>query len=841
MNNKVIDMRRIVLRKDFSFANKTPNVDEGQKWGVWGHYDILEVKPVYQDDCSLPPLQVMEEDAATLSASLKGEEKMHAQYAILYEEKSKIESFWEFQEEFPLIVVSIIHAKHLPAKRISPEELMSSVCVCIDKELDNAQAVKYMCYSSLDCCDIIIFWLCEAFEDVMNAIEKLCYGEEKAVQDVFSIHGYRKMNRIKRQEYSCLEKQISFAGFVLRGSELRIAQGFASSLMKELNGFADGVYLIPGQDDVSVIARNIKTNALISVVEENGVLNPQRLATHRLSCHTSLGFEFAHQIIEDSNQDFPKEVGESGQLSKALFLRLKRELESVRTEENVEHRPWYPALCELFNQLCNMEASSTAHDIFMQEIYCQSCLVDCFIYQLRYNREEFCKGKNDIEIQKYLHGWSQLAFHAMHSEWQLTQSFDSNRLYIYPAKMSLFYTAYMHSITKSLTALDSSASKQKQCAFFLTPKLATDPRFGSIFENKERHTMLVLGEIPAKLLFYPVDLLPVLVHEAAHYVGSKIRCRNARIYCILLSAAVASYDKMAMGISGYSGLSCKERSKVMWSLQDVIDENVRKAITQYGNDNPKMQDVISIVAKMLYDIQMNEQSELEIKYAIVGNMSDEAIEKAEAREGKANREFLTESDVVEWICKACLSFELMYRESFADICMVLLLRMTRIEYLRCLVNMLKKSEFEMLEEYVRVSQIERCIAVLKIISECDNEIKLANLLKKDIASIGKNEDALKNWLQEIIYRLTFEKGKATRVYSLVSDYLHRYLRACKLKIDQIPETESHMDIFKKFSQNKERSEFDGLYQKCYAMITEYVDYTRKTMNTNHGFTAEYQS
>ena len=159
MNNKVIDIRRIVLRKDFSVVNETKSNNNNLGWGVWGHYDTLEVKSVCQDDCVLPPLQIMGEDASVLSASLKGEEKMHAQYAILYEEKSKIVSFWEFQEEFPLIVVSVIHAKHMATKRIHPKELLSRIQDCIGRSVDKTRSVKHICYSSLDCCDIIIFWV----------------------------------------------------------------------------------------------------------------------------------------------------------------------------------------------------------------------------------------------------------------------------------------------------------------------------------------------------------------------------------------------------------------------------------------------------------------------------------------------------------------------------------------------------------------------------------------------------------------------------------------------------------------------------------------------------------
>ena len=833
MNNKVIDIRRIVLRKDFSVANETKSNNNNLGWGVWGHYDTLEVKSVCQDDYVLPPLQIMGEDARVLSASLKGEEKMHAQYAILYEEKSKIDSFWKSQEEFPLIVVSVIHAKHMAAKRIHPKELLSRIQDCIGRSVDKTRSVKHICYSSLDCCDIIIFWFCEAYNDVMSAIEKMCYEEEGSVQDVFSIQGYKKMNREKLQEYSCLEKQIPFVEFILRGSKLRRVQSFASYLKQELNGFADNVYLLPGQDDVSVLARNIKTNTLISIVEDNGILSPRNLAMHRLFCHTSLGFEFGHHAIEASSHDSQIEVNDRIQLSVALFSRFKKELEILEIEETVEHRPWYPALCELFNQLCNMEASSTAHDIFTQEIYCQSCLVECFIYQLKSNREEFCDGRYDELIQEYLHGWSQLAFHAMHSEWQLTQSFDSNRLYIYPAKLSLFYTAYMHSITKSLTALDFPVDTQKQCTFFLTPKLATDPRFKSTFENRERHTMLVLGEIPAKLLFYPVDLLPVLVHEAAHYVGSKIRCRNARLRCIMLSAAKAYLDKIAMGIPGYSGLSSEERSKVMLSLQGTVDENIQRAIARYGNDRPKLEEVFSIVTQMLYDIQKDEKSELEIKFAIFSNVSDEKIEQAESKAGKINSDCSNENDMETWICRICQDFEVMYRESFADICMVLLLRMTRIEYMRCLVNMLKANEYQMSKEFEKLPGFERCIAVLKIISECQDEIELAGMLKKDIESIGESEGMLRKWIQEVINKLTVEKAR--RVHYESSEYLHRYLRSCKLKIDQLPDSTHHMDIFKAFSLNKERSEFDEIYQKCYNMIIEYVDDTRKIMYTKYKF------
>lgn len=829
-NEKVLDVRSIVLRKYYRTVD-IKNTNPIQ-WSVLGNYDTMEIEHVELPSSS-PPLYCLWEKAAGLSIALQGKEKVHMQYALAWAEKEAIESFWERASNAHILVTTVIHTYNIWSSSYEKESFLRKLNEVINNINSNHSLnIRYFVYFSLDCCDAIVFWVADSFSLIMRAIELLYQNIEIRIEDMFSIPAFAKnIDEDKLKKWDEDENHIPSVTISLRSPMLKPAIEISQRIKDTIDATNDTthkdiqseIFMSAGQDDILVILRNIRPSILANLYSKNGPLCSNRLVESCVISKTSLCFstDSDNGASTDSNKHSEDDCAQQYKNDDST-RQYKYAEKLIKISEymldSLGWLGWYPALKELLNELNNIEKKRTAHDIYMQEIVCHKTFVD-YLVRITSSEDEFVDyGPIAEAIHRYLHGWSQLSFHAMHSEWQLTESFDSNRLYIYPAKLSLMYSAFMTQVVYELYKFDT---QKDLCSFFLTPKLDADPQFYPIYvTEKTHHTMLVLGEIPAQKMFNPALLLPILTHEAAHHAGHAIRKREKRARCIILSVVEKYMER-------FFRCNLKVAEEEWDNIVDHALEVTDKHIQIENNDELYIEAVEDKVQFLLEDKLFGPEGDLfqYITYKLIEPDASNATLRELTEDIHKNK--------TEEVYNYLQVLHCLYRETFADICMCHLLEMDGLKYLQCFLGQVPLTEEKNNSNVKQVAWLgspiyaERCIAVLNVINglEYNNQEELLSILTD---YYKKEDNAGLNELINTLIRCVKNEINDARIERRGVKNLTEYLEDCYKSLQQTEKDNGEEDLLKKiytaFYDKKESVGFSELYKWCFKLIQKHQEH-----------------
>jgi len=266
LTEKVLDIRAFVLQKNFWNSVST---NKNDNWCVLGNYDSLSINQIDVEQSNSSPMQKMQEEADRLSRVLDGGRKIHLQFGLHFGEKKKIDSFWSVVSVRPLLVVSVIHAKRSISNEHNLEFVRSlnSSIHRIEKLTVDSNTLDYIVYNSLDCCDAIVIWSTNSYEDVMRIIEKLYEMYSNSISDIFSIYGYQSelsfstpFSNSLEQRWTVAEPTLPALQFSLRGPSLiqtkRLAHKVESYLRTE-EKCTTTCYIVAGEEDVLITANSV--------------------------------------------------------------------------------------------------------------------------------------------------------------------------------------------------------------------------------------------------------------------------------------------------------------------------------------------------------------------------------------------------------------------------------------------------------------------------------------------------------------------------------------------------------------------------------------------------------
>ncbi len=741
-----IDIRRITLIKRY----RPEQIDEKQfGWYVFGYYDRMNVKEIPIDN-AYHPLETILADAQKQSLSNSASTKQHVIYAIGAEQNTLHKEFWKSAEQYPLLLVSLIHLNH-PLSSFSDTNISTQQTNFINQYINSIKKtikgkqnkdIRFSLYFSIDCNDLIVFWSATSFQRTMELIAQVCACDSSRIGELFTIQACANtimyennamLNIWKQNEpvFQCIRIHLRSKNFFelltrvadipqdIEKRKMTLNTTVCSCHVKE--------YVVPGQDDVVLAFQNIPLDWLLdmyapSVRSEDGCKDSLcGLLYEGILSRTVIDTEL---VTGNKSQPPQKEQGTplDSNLSANVKERIDRLSECIQ-KNNFNRTTWLPALYELLFELANFETSSTAYDIYVQAAPCHNVLVEELIERIKSKSDEAIELQQPNttvvrNIQQYLQGWSQLSFHAMHAEWQLTQTSEMNRLYIFPAKLNRLYSAFMDSASEILNAgcestparanLDSASEilnaeykpSPARANFFLTPTIGSEAEFTAIFKPSNKACSLVLGEIPADLMFAPQLFLPLLVHEAAHYAGHEHRMRPLRYTAILRStlfyvlSSVFEDELIYMPIQkedGTSTVGVEIVEKLVASFPNFEDpknnyarnrldnvayysEDIRKHIGFYlcrilanstGYLQPAVQDVLYSIPFFEYFDYM----QMDIYYHSQTRTNQHIV---------ALQAYGTDRHIYSYLDQLLT----IYSESFSDLCMIRLLDLRIEEYLR---------------------------------------------------------------------------------------------------------------------------------------------------------------
>lgn len=808
-----IDIRRITLIKRYH----PDQITESQfGWYVFGYYDRMNVEEIHIDSFS-HPLERILDDAQTQSLSNSASTKQHVIYAIGAEQRKSHKAFWDTTNRYPLLLVSLIHLNHplLPddnteGDRPRQPNLMNQYIDSIKQSIqakNDGNDIQFSVYFSIDCNDLIVFWSATSFQKTMELVARVCDYNSSLIGELFTIQACDNaiMSKIDNDSKLCLWKQqepvfkcvrihlrsTSFSKLLDRIKDLPqdIKKREQKQSEESFNCYATE-YVVPGQDDVVLAFHNIPLDWLLDMyapASQSSISSVDSLCGLLYEGLLSRSVIDTELVIDDSHrtQDNHQE-GNNYNPHRDITLEsdIKERIDSLTKciqENSFTRTIWLPALYELLFELANLETSSTAYDIYVQAAPCHRVLVDELKARISDTREarELQKPNTTVvrNIQQYLHGWSQLSFHAMHAEWQLTQTSEMNRLYIFPAKLNRLYSAFMD---KASVILNSGCkSPQEGANFFLTPTIGSEAEFTAVFNPSKKACSLVLGEIPADLMYAPQLFLPLLVHEAAHYAGHEHRQRKLRYESVLRSvlfymlSTIFQHELVYMPLQRKDGISTVGIEVVeqlvksfpdFESPQNAYGTNRLDEIAYYSRD---------IRAHIGYHVStMMADSDRDIQPAIlhvlhtvpffeyVNHMRMDLYYHSQIR--TTQRIFALQAIGTDLNLNSYLDQLLtIYSEAFSDLCMIQMLSLSVEEYLRVIY---KNNRYSLAENadtptlsdwsYASLSERIRYERYLCVILAAYPSISLSALLKKldtqsEIANIGKGKKITKADMQGV--------------------------------------------------------------------------------------------
>lgn len=741
-----MDIREIRLLKNFSTVRsaKSGNNDTKQSgfWHVFGHYDYMEITQIAPDP-NEHPLETILAHSDEWTLKNAGNTKQHLMYGIANNEDMAAD-FWKKSAELPLLMISLIHFKH-PLKdfekRVSNLENTINCTIKQTKSTCYNDLEKYKLfyssYISIDTSDLIIFWATNSIQATMAVIASVWKQHTDEIYEFFTLLGCHQRSFITEENcgnelyksWLGVEPILACVRTHIRGKNFRQILSHAQAIVdlvrkhpdrlqdKEKETTAD-YCIIPGQDDIVLYFENLPLKLFVEMYQRptGSVTTPS--LTGRLGVGTDIIsrsvvdtffaasldefdqgmkiFDVENKQNSDNNNSHLSNKSD-GNCPPNPYEKLKQAVDEANKDSNVfPTTHWLSALYELLVELAYLKTSPTSHDMYMQSKDCHEILVNHIveIIQKREDNEDRYLALTDptsalvTNIQQYIQGWSQLSFHSMLAELQLTQTSDINRMYLYPSKLNRIYTSFMQYSSAILSEYDQEDNPKNRAYFFLTPSMRSNEAFWPIFDqfrdSFENDTLVILGELPADLLFSPQVLLPILVHEAAHYAG--FRKRKLRYKYLAKSMLAHLVDEYVQEDVLYQ----KSDDEEIYPFQEVVDELYERKLKDlmenqpcYGNTvHDKLLDrlqaelqgyrMVSEIFGILFSrdeyIQWSQTKKLIFKEKHIGNL-DSGVRSLSTIESINNLEVHYDRLIS------------IYREAHADMCMIKLLGLSPLEYL----------------------------------------------------------------------------------------------------------------------------------------------------------------
>ena len=630
------------------------------------------------------------------------------------------------------------------------ESSLEKIIRALQASLDNKGMISAI-YSAFDCNDAIVFTLANALDTAMQSISDIT-KDSGAIREIFTIYA-RKNNipsltdeSLKKEKLEELKEIWKNNQPVLEKVEVFMRDASHCRLISnteeleklynskyysdeydycfehsERSGYPFRRYIMPGHEDVLLTLEKVPLplfeTMFSSSSNEDTLIDGFFLKRISRTVIYTKPSPTPSTIPEDDKKDAsPTRVSDLIEKLKKAFDfendtdgRLMNALKTAFSDDKKRIPLWLGALMELLVELSNIEISLTAYDIYAQAIWAQKTMIDTlcklvedakeFAYDPTQKGiakaliEELYSPSSDLSsnFREYLNGWSQLSFHAMHAEWQLTQSSDINRLYLFPAKLCRLYSEFMKLSSEFL----NKGKKHDECMFFITPNIRDIPHFLSIYRPikwpDDLSYVLIHGEIPADNMFSPQVILPHLVHEAAHYAGTEFRKRklrnNAYLKCLL---AYLLHQILKIDLYG------QPISKTQLFLDLLVDQLVQRMFPELNDINGKS-DQNDYGDNVKTSVEKKIDALLRIQPSFINPVIVDTIRSIPKYAEKPRLEQMLsiagyfrgpemEHDVLSYSTQnniRSISKDLMtiFREAFSDLCMIKMMGLTLVEYL----------------------------------------------------------------------------------------------------------------------------------------------------------------
>lgn len=411
------------------------------------------------------------------------------------------------------------------------------------------------------------------------------------------------------------------------------------------------MFSVNGIDDTLISCHEVATNSLLRVYRSFITIGD---VPENIKSTTRVGFYIDTPLSSPGISDISKICDN--------LISLRKDLQIKLGQDGIIPRSWFQMIYESVNTLVRMSKTSVMDEI---------------VYLLVPSMEAFIRNVLDSNVDKinrHVKSYNEFAENnvslieqLMRLEGQLSQNPEYRPIICDVPVFMLEYTlAFLGKTTKLLQYSDKGNSHFE---FLMMPCSCPEIKARELFPAEDARVGLIQLSIPDHELYSPELILRPLCHELAHNVGDKFRCRDIRkkYYCHAIATLVIA--------NLLNTRNNKEATKKLAKrFENKLINYSHPTILQMSEILRK--DVLSLTSKLEGDREIADMGKFIHWY-----LTDVSDPKPIQYLDRYFLERVLSGLFVHWD-----DIDYLFREIYADICLLTILKLPADEYVHSLLN-----------------------------------------------------------------------------------------------------------------------------------------------------------
>lgn len=632
-------------------------------WITLGHFDAMYTYPL--DANSHHIFQAVSDNNQKITACNSGERYYHPLYVLTDKEESD-SAFWA--ADAWCIAVSRIHYEpntnirslHKALMELLPEDARASGCAC-------------QVYYTMELSDLVVAVKSDRMSNILNFALRL--RKYSCVGKVYTYCGI---------DYSHVRDTVRFPDMddVIPTVSMRFSVLDFQQLDDQMNDVRQALsakipyFAVAGVDDILLTCEKLPMSRLVRLyrswfIPGYAASVPLREVfsevTTRVGITLTENLPYVQVGYADKDANRKKLTAACRQL---VEIDGRIQAYALNPASGIHYQTvhsWLKPLSELTKSLLRMSRTSVLDEFVYLMLPGVTTFLKCILRHFdrcasQPDQWEAWAFDNMAEyFQRFVENWSHLMEHVMRAEGQLAHHPETRpMIYDIPVVMLEYTMAFLNQVSEVLLSGDA---RKERISFLLVPYPRGEINALELFEAQGEAAGLVLVTIPFHLLYDPVKVFSALLHEISHYVGESFRRRVPRTD-YFAKAAAALLAKLVFA-------SCDP-----WLIEEIV-ALFQKVLAGHGNRAREMQITINGWSHDFFTQESYSEFVRAVLLAKDGQGGDLQFDSDLAKLKEVNMpEFRRLLDI---LCT-------LFREVYADICMLYLLPLKTETHVRNLLE-----------------------------------------------------------------------------------------------------------------------------------------------------------
>lgn len=537
----------------------------------------------------------------------------------------------------------------------SLSQMLSTQFITLKETLHQAftcKGMSYLIHHATEFSDMVLDIRSNNFSELLNVV--LTLRKNKEIGKMYTYFGINVSCLSSKNDLDSADV-IPLLSMRFSGTDLSTVKEQIELVQSKLpNG---DEFAVNGVDDVLLQYRNLPTEKMIALYRD-WLFNEEYRAIRLSESTTRVGIRIS--VASDFETPPPSDLPPLCSKLISLCGRISLYFDQIR---DYIDDSWFYAISEIANSLARMSRSPVMDEV----VYLLAPGVESFLenIQFRLNTHSFDPANLPIYYE-FVEHCTYLLEQLTRIEGQLSQQPELRPpIFDIPVFMLEYTIAFLNKVSTLLRQNDGDQIMHHVFLFIPHPCELISAK--EIFCASSNLPGLVQLQVPIKILYTPTKILSALCHEISHYVGETYRNRKSRKEFYARATAVIFSDAFFQSKnidfisfveeSFLKNLNCKDAPTVQ-EMREIITDSSSNIMESDAGLTRFLRDSMQFSANGIYiSFPTKEQITL----------------------GKQH--FL----------KKCNDLDILFREVYADICMLHILELPSDEYIESLLEELEKN------------------------------------------------------------------------------------------------------------------------------------------------------